>query len=335
MNEVISEDNLFFQPLFYQRGESAFCFQKIIKTIEHPFDMMRMTRALLALNPDIVHFQWLVLPFLDTHYLQVLRKRSALIYTIHNSVTNHGAALALTKFLERRAIRMFQDVIVHTARSAEFAARLGFVASQIHLIPHPPIGLKTVLSSSKKAQMLGQCRFLLFGVLKPYKGVSTLVDAGIQLARRRSDFLITIAGKPMMDMNPLKEKAAKSALASHIRFELEFMPEEKLAAKIAESDVIVLPYLDIDGSGALAVAVDAGKPIVASDVGGFAEPPLREHITIVPAGDSTALARALEALLDDRSQLNVLAQRTKALRKLLPNWQQFAEAIHDVYRKAL
>ena len=68
-----------------------------------------------------------------------------------------------------------------------------------------------------------------------------------------------------------------------------------LARYLLNSDVIVFPYRNIDASGALALAVQAGKPIVASATGVFAEPPAKDCLCLVPSEDAQALAQALLA----------------------------------------
>lgn len=332
-NEALDPSSMSFRPYFYRNSEMARRLRRLTKAIEHPLDMFKLTHLLLSTSPDVVHFQWLVMPVLEFYYIKQLSRKTKLVYTIHNSTIRHGSGSVFSQMMENRTIRLFHSVIVHTVRSADFAASLAFRSSQIHLIPHPPIGLRSTPVRSIPVQSgRHQCTFLLFGVLKPYKGIATLIEAGIRLAQRRSDFKITIAGKPMMDLSIVMQRARNSALSSHVHFNLGFMSENELAKEIASCDVIVLPYLDIDGSGALAVAVEAGRPIVASRVGGFSEPPFCDYITLVPPGDVTALASALENLLADRSQIHELAKRTSRLRGLLPDWNQFADAVQRVYR---
>jgi glycosyltransferase involved in cell wall biosynthesis len=94
----------------------------------------------------------------------------------------------------------------------------------------------------------------------------------------------------------------------------------------------VFPYREIDGSGAMSHAVRFEKPIVASNVGGFAEPPFRDYVELVPPDDATALARVLSDLLDDSARLTSLTDKSRTLRSLLPSWPAFAAACQLMYR---
>jgi len=73
-----------------------------------------------------------------------------------------------------------------------------------------------------------------------------------------------------------------------------------VAACLAAADVVALPSLQ-EGLGVAALeAMAAGRPVVASRVGGLAEAVVHEETgLLVPPGDPTALATALARLARD------------------------------------
>ena len=66
--------------------------RKLLKAGEHTFDMRRFVSKMRSLKPDVIHFQWLPIPFLDRIFLRQLRAIAPLVLTTHNTTLYHGAA---------------------------------------------------------------------------------------------------------------------------------------------------------------------------------------------------------------------------------------------------
>ena len=73
----------------------------------------------------------------------------------------------------------------------------------------------------------------------------------------------------------------------------------------------MLPYREIEQSGVLFTALAFGKPLLVSDVGGFAEVAERGAAHAVEPGDSAALHDALAGLLADPAALAALGARAR------------------------
>jgi glycosyltransferase involved in cell wall biosynthesis len=95
--------------------------------------------------------------------------------------------------------------------------------------------------------------------------------------------------------------------------------------------VVVFPYREIDASGAFACASQFGKPILATDLGVFAEAPVRDHLRLVPPEDPGALAAALEGLIDDPAERDRWAGRSRDLQGVMYTWERFAEDCLGIY----
>ncbi len=151
---------------------------------------------------------------------------------------------------------------------------------------------------------------LFFGLVRPYKGVDTLLQAwrGITGAE------LWVVGRPMIDMGPLRAAATGS-----VRFVDRYVPEHEVQAYFRRADVIVLPYERterFDQSGVLATALAFGKPVVLTDIGGFPEVAATGAGRLVAAGDADALREALQWLIDDPAARARLGQAaTQAARR--------------------
>ena len=107
---------------------------------------------------------------------------------------------------------------------------------------------------------------LFFGLLRPYKGLETLLEAWRGIATAE----LWIVGRPRMPLEPLRALAPAPASGSS----RGSSPTPRLPAFFRRADVVVLPYTRterFDMSGVLATALAFGKPIVLSDIGGFGE----------------------------------------------------------------
>jgi glycosyltransferase involved in cell wall biosynthesis len=134
---------------------------------------------------------------------------------------------------------------------------------------------------------------VVVGVLEPRKGHAVLLDAATRLSpglRAR----YTFCGSGSLEAVLRAEAAARHVPVVFAGFRTD------VAACLAAADVVVLPSLH-EGLGVAALeAMGAGRPLVASRVGGLAEVVVDGTTgLLVPPGDADALARALAMLAGD------------------------------------
>ena len=193
---------------------------KLIKGGDHFFGMRRFTSKCEALQPSVIHFQWLPLPLIDKIYLRKLRKIAPLVLTLHNTTLFHGSPTSrLQGFGFRSVFRYFDAIIVHTEFSKNKILERGWCpADKIHVVPHgvlecyrePAIGEansgQTIATGKDRDS--GEQTVLFFGHVRPYKGVDLLIQAFAQLPPAvLASTRLVIAGKPGIDILELRELA--------------------------------------------------------------------------------------------------------------------------------
>jgi glycosyltransferase involved in cell wall biosynthesis len=117
-----------------------------------------------------------------------------------------------------------------------------------------------------------------------------------------------------------------------------FVSDGELAAFFRRADVFVLPYSRterLDFSGVLATALAFGRPIVASDVGGFGDVAASGAARLVPPGDPAALRDALTALIRDRGARDRLAAAARAAAAGPYSWDAAARETLALYQALL
>ena len=107
---------------------------------------------------------------------------------------------------QRRAVLSFDRYIVHSDRTLQRLLGLGVASEKIIHLPHPPLELDAPIPLPVVPKDGDRRDILFFGNIKPYKGVETLIEAGIALAATRRDFRITIAGRPSHPLDALRAR---------------------------------------------------------------------------------------------------------------------------------
>jgi len=341
--ETLAGEPFAFHPLFYRLGEGPRAgwrsspARRALKGAEHVVGHLRLARLIAREGIDVLHVQWLALPPVDRLFLARLRRRVQLFLTVHNAgLLPHDTRSLAGRLLasgREGLFDLFDGFVAHTEKTVRHLDGLGIDRRRILLAPHPPLTLAAG-SGSPAESGDGPPRILFFGAIKPYKGVDLLVDAALALAARGRDFRLTVAGRPFLDMEPLLDRIRTAGAERHFAFELDYVPDERLDALLRQADIVVFPYREIDGSGALALAASYGRAIVASRVGMFAEPPVAGRVALVEPENVADLAATLDRLVTDTAARTELARRGAELARELGDWRSYARACLDFYETA-
>ncbi|MBY8859476.1 glycosyltransferase family 4 protein [Nocardia sp. CA2R105] len=162
---------------------------------------------------------------------------------------------------------------------------------------------------------------------EPRKGIAVLLGALPALVRRHPEVQILIVGRG--DEERLRREAGVHA--SHLRFLGQVSDEDKASA-MRSADVYCAPNLGGESFGIVLVeAMAAGTAVVASELDAFRRV-LRDGAAgrLVPVGDSTALADALNELLGDRLRRQELVRAANQVVGEY-DWPVVAEQILRVY----
>jgi beta-1,4-mannosyltransferase len=102
-------------------------------------------------------------------------------------------------------------------------------------------------------------RLAYFGLIRPYKGVEDLIAAFRGLPD--DGLSLTVSGKPRTP-ELTGELRAGAAGDDRITLELEYVSDERLAARVSEAELVVLPYREMHNSGAALAALSMSRPVL-------------------------------------------------------------------------
>jgi glycosyltransferase involved in cell wall biosynthesis len=301
------------------------------KTAEHLADMLRLRRDADA---DVVHYQWLTIPPLDVRLLPALRPR---LMTAHYILPPRPSRRQVAA--ARRVFGSMDAVIAHSEHGAtRLRDEVGLDAAKIRAIPHGAFDYLTELPEEKPlpSELEGAegVVILSFGLLRPYKGLESLLEAFSRISRESGGTPeLWIVGNPRMGVAPLRELA--DGATGRVRFVTRFVDDAEIPAIFRRADLVVLPYLDAEQSGVLYTGLAFGKALVLSAVGGFPEVAATGAARLVPPGDTAALASTLQELArDEAARADLAAAATRAA--LGPySWDEAARRTIDLYGELL
>ena len=293
---------------FYKRVDEALSLppklRAVAKGLSHIAGLVTLVARVIARRPDVVHFQWTVVPPVDGIAIAVIRLFCPVVLTVHDTVAFNGERISWFQNLGFDwPIRQADRLIVHTRAGKQTLVNRDVPADKVTVIPHGPLRLHVEPPTPERiADRDPRWTFVLFGEIKPYKGLDLLVEAlGALPEATRAKARLIVAGRPRMDIAPIEARIAELNLGSVIEMRARRQSEDEMALLFAQADCFVFPYHQIDASGVYFLTKAFSKWMIASRVGIFAED-VRESIDgrLIPVGDLAALTEALAHAIEQR-----------------------------------
>jgi glycosyltransferase involved in cell wall biosynthesis len=170
-------------------------------------------------------------------------------------------------------------------------------------------------------------RLLFFGFVRPYKGLDIALEAMSELVARGLPVQLTVAGQFWGPVEPWRESVAAKGLGEVVDLRPGYLGDDELATLLASHHLVVAPYRSATQSAIVPVVHAAGRPIVATRVGGLVEQVTEgETGTLAPPEDAAALATAIERAL---GALHKLASGARAH---TASWADVAAAVTSLGR---
>ncbi|HSP36328.1 MAG TPA: glycosyltransferase family 4 protein [Frankiaceae bacterium] len=251
----------------------------------------------------------------------LLGRRVPLVVTWHNLVGTGGRAGRLVQTLVARraavSLCVSPDLVAHVTRLGG-RPRLAPVGAA----RRAPSGRSVDETRAELGLTPGIRLVLAVARLNRQKGLDVLQAAAVLLP---ADVVVAVAG----------EGPERDRLGAPLRL---LGARDDVADLLAAADVVVLPSRWEGSPLAAHEALLAGRPLVATAVGGVpalvgsADPPAA---VLVPAEDPEALADALRRLLDDPAEAAALAERGRRRAAEWPDAARTVTAVLEVYRQLL
>ncbi len=259
---------------------------------------------------------WSVIRQIRPKILAFNTPKSILIGNLASRLTSVGARIIFRRVnfpLRRRYLARIKytwgiDCIIAISESIRHQleaagipqSRIRTIYEGMDLTPYPKRTSSAVRIAGKPA-IVGTVAHL-----SPEKGLQYLIEAAALIpdVANRIRFVIVGDGKCRL---PLEQQVRKRNLDECFEFiGFQDQPIEYLVT----FDIFVLPSLSEGLSSAILTAMATSLPVVATRVGGIPELVRHEdNGLLVPPADPTALARAIERLVDSPEESHLMGQR--------------------------
>ncbi len=228
--------------------------------------------------------------------LLVRLRRTKIVWMAHN-LYPHDMKYRRLEWLGRVVTLAFANaVIAHDQRMLDAVKHEFCLRRPGYVVPHMSyVGVYRDTIRKEEARLRlgipsGAFVFLVFGLIRPYKGIDAVI-AAFRRSRRPSDRLI-VAGWPF-DGEYARKIQQLIAADPQIICDFRKIPEEDLATLMKASDVVVSAGRGQYTSGATMIALSFGRPVIASR--NCAPASVRDGFaaTLYDPADAEALPRAM------------------------------------------
>ncbi len=265
------------------------------------------------------------------------RRAAALVVTVHNAPPAAALSRAVYGMLERLVARRAAAVLCVSRDLADRMSRLGARDTALAVVPAPAAAAPSAGAIGRARDDIGAGAgegdgegaggrpvVLAVGRLTDQKGFGTLLDAAARWQDRVPLPLLAIAGE-----GPLAAELAGTADAAGLG--VRFLGQrDDVPALLAAADVCTVPSQWEGQPLIVQEALQAGRPIVACQVGGIPDM-TGPAALLVPPGEPARLAAAVLRVLDDQALAGRLSAAAVARAAALPSVAEAIQAVLGVY----
>ncbi len=313
--------------------------RRVLKLFEYPYNVFEAISYSKRLKVDCIHIQ-------TVNYIDILVVLMAklivlpVVVTVHNILPWHGALKIHHKIILKLLYKLSDHIIIHTQEGKDRLMKLFNVEpGKISVIPHGDYNFflpKENVTKEQARNILGihenRKIILFFGAIRPNKGLDKLLSVLPVISRRVDDILLMIVGEPVEDYSRYSRIIKDLCLENYIYEKLGYIPNDDIYLYFTAADIVVLPYTEVTQSGVLHIAYAFGKPVVATDVGGFSEVIVegKSGYLVGINDDRSFTARITDLFVDDIKRKD-MGEYAKYLSDTKYSWGSIALETERIY----
>lgn len=300
----------------------------------NPRSWVKLARMIAEFEPDLVIFSWWI-SFWAPHYATVIRnirKRisTRILFICHNVVDHE--AFFLGRRLTENVLKRGDLFLVH---SEEDLKNLKAFLPDAHVrkVLHPNYEVFHQYGVTRKEARqrlhITKETILFFGFVRPYKGLSYLLQALAMVCKRR-DVELIVAGEFWKDKDDYLRKIRDLKIEERVRIIDEYIPNEEIEVYFKAADLLVMPYVTATGSGVVQLAFAFDLPVIVTNVGALPEV-VKDGETgyVVPNKDVNALAGRILNYFENQHRAEFASNIEKDKQRF--SWDKLVETIETLY----
>jgi len=295
---------------------------------------LRLFRRIKALHPDILHAHGAkggVYGRGIGTLLRVFGTSVARIYCPHGGSLHYDAETLSGRFFFRieRLMEAMSDALIFVSdyEARAYQQKVGAPRKPWRIVPN---GLREEEFEPVETRS-DAADFLYIGMMRDLKGTDVFIDALARLRDRNGVAPTAEIVGDGPDKPSYEAQAQRLGLEATTRFRAAMATRTAFGlarAVVVPSRAESMPYVVLE-------AAAAGRPLLATRVGGIPEIFAEEQHRLVPPGDVAALAEAMAQLLDAPSQAAGDAQRLRGIIRPHFSVQHMTEVVGHLYDDCL
>lgn len=296
----------------------------------------------LKCKTSILHAQWWSLPLAPIYlcFCAIFKLRhKPVVLTIHNVMSHERSSIFLS--ISKLLFSFGDHFIVHSKiNKQQLIDQFGIHPANISQIPHGPLDLQFKADAAPdtirtKLKFKSEHKvILLFGAIRPYKGVETAIVAFSQVAKKFPKARLMIVGKLWQSWTPYEKMIRQYGIKRQVVTRLGYIPSADVHRYFLACDLVILPYHQFDSqSGVGGTAISFRKPMIVTQTGGLPDLVLDPR-AIIPPNDPVALANSIIRCLEEPGLLMKLSQDADIIADRL-SWESIAKQTIKVYNNVM
>lgn len=287
----------------------------------------KVYRELKQKNYDVIHLTW------PPSYLDffIYRLRKKMVLTVHDPFPHSSQVSGIREYERKRAFyNISHFILLNSAQKTAFIESYGLNKKGKYVYDSRLSCYDYLQMHSDRVKPVDYSQILFFGQVFAHKGVDYLLKAMIIVHEAHPDAKLIVAGsgKYWFDIEPYKK-------LNYIDIQNRFIPDAELVEMVSSSAIVVVPYIDATQSGVIMTAYAFNRPCIATKVGALPEMVIDGgNGIIVPPKDSTAIANAINILLEDSERIDKFSANIKnryACGK--QSWKQIVDQHKKIYHE--
>lgn len=259
------------------------------------FSWVRTAEKISRFNPAAVILPWWVAYWTPMYLflLHYLRVKGIKVIFLCINVFEHEDN-SIKKFLTKLVLGRIDSAVVHSELEKNEILTINPKANvRKHLLP------LFEYNAERPIRHDHTLRLLFFGFVRPYKGLDILLKAVAIM--KSQDIALKIVGEFWHDKDYYLKLVNELDISQKVEIIERYIPDQEIGRYFAEADLVVLPYRKTKTSGIIATAYGFGRPVLATNVGGFHEV-IREGYTgkIVAPNNPRAIADGIQWFIDNK-----------------------------------
>jgi glycosyltransferase involved in cell wall biosynthesis len=242
----------------------------------NPLSWFNVALKITRDKPDITIFPWWVVfwapQFLTIIYFLKLFSKTKILFICHNYLEHekNRAKFLISKWVLSRG----DYYIVHSEEEKERLIKAtGKTDVKVNFHPTYDIFNRGEIPQDEARAKLDMDEgniILFFGFVRKYKGLRYLLEA-MPLILEKIDARLVIAGEFWEDKGAYLKKIGDLNIGDKVTIIDRYIPNEDMPCIFFASDIVVLPYTSVTGSGLVQLAFGFNKPVVVSRIGALSE----------------------------------------------------------------